>query len=258
MRVIVIGAGRGRRLMPTTADAPKCFAEVAGKRLLDWALDAFAANGLDRVCFIGGYQIDKVQSRLSAVHVPPQRRLGAQQHPGVAVLRRGPDGRAVHLLLQRRAVHAGRHRAAGGVAGRHGAGRRHRLARALRAADRSSARRRRKGDRRERPRDAHPPPDSRTARRTASTSAWPSSRPPAPLGCASTTTVRQAEFAGQPWREARSLRKGVQDPAVSGHDRSRASGSRTSTRRAATSKSIRSRISSTLAQHWTHQAPQER
>jgi choline kinase len=61
MRVIVIAAGRGRRLMPTTADAPKCFAEVAGKRLLNWALEAFAANGLARVCFIGGYQIDKVR-----------------------------------------------------------------------------------------------------------------------------------------------------------------------------------------------------
>lgn len=61
MRVIVIGAGRGRRLMPTTADAPKCFAEIAGRRLLDWALDAFSANGLDRICFIGGYQIGKVQ-----------------------------------------------------------------------------------------------------------------------------------------------------------------------------------------------------
>ena len=61
MRVIVIGAGRGRRLMPTTADAPKCFAEVAGKRLLDWAVEAFRANGLDRVCFIGGYQIEKVK-----------------------------------------------------------------------------------------------------------------------------------------------------------------------------------------------------
>jgi choline kinase len=47
--------------MPTTADAPKCYAEVAGKRLLDWALAAFSANGLDRVCFIGGYQIDKVR-----------------------------------------------------------------------------------------------------------------------------------------------------------------------------------------------------
>ena len=61
MRVIVIAAGRGRRLMPTTADAPKCYAEVAGKRLLDWALEAFRANGLDRICFIGGYQIDKVR-----------------------------------------------------------------------------------------------------------------------------------------------------------------------------------------------------
>ena len=62
MRVIVIGAGRGRRLMPTTADAPKCFAEVAGKRLIDWAVEAFYANDLKDVCFIGGYQIDKVRA----------------------------------------------------------------------------------------------------------------------------------------------------------------------------------------------------
>ena len=62
MRVIVIGAGRGRRLMPTTADAPKCFAEVAGKRLIDWAVEAFSTSGLSDVCFIGGYQIDKVRA----------------------------------------------------------------------------------------------------------------------------------------------------------------------------------------------------
>ena len=61
MRVIVIGAGRGKRLMPTTADVPKCFAEVAGHRLLDWALAAFSAHGLERVCFIGGYCIEKVK-----------------------------------------------------------------------------------------------------------------------------------------------------------------------------------------------------
>ena len=62
MRVIVIGAGRGRRLMPTTADAPKCFAEVAGKRLIDWAVEAFSASGLKDICFIGGYQIDKLRA----------------------------------------------------------------------------------------------------------------------------------------------------------------------------------------------------
>lgn len=63
MRIIVIGAGRGSRLMPTTADAPKCFAEVSGKSLLDWGLDAFRANGFDRIAFIGGYQIEKVRTR---------------------------------------------------------------------------------------------------------------------------------------------------------------------------------------------------
>jgi choline kinase len=61
MRAIIIGAGRGRRLMPTTADTPKCYAEVAGRRMLDWALDAFRRNGIADVAFIGGYRIDIVR-----------------------------------------------------------------------------------------------------------------------------------------------------------------------------------------------------
>jgi len=47
--------------MPTTADTPKCFAEVNGRRLLDWAISAFAGVGFKDICFIGGYQIDKVK-----------------------------------------------------------------------------------------------------------------------------------------------------------------------------------------------------
>jgi L-glutamine-phosphate cytidylyltransferase len=61
MQAIIIGAGRGQRLMPTTADTPKCFAEVAGRRILDWALAAFRESGIDRICFIGGYQIERVR-----------------------------------------------------------------------------------------------------------------------------------------------------------------------------------------------------
>lgn len=61
MKAIIIGAGRGRRLMPTTAETPKCFAEVQGRRLIDWAVSAFAGAGLSEICFIGGYQIDKVR-----------------------------------------------------------------------------------------------------------------------------------------------------------------------------------------------------
>ncbi|MBI4556261.1 MAG: NTP transferase domain-containing protein [Candidatus Hydrogenedentes bacterium] len=62
MKAIIIGAGRGERLMPHTADAPKCFAEVAGRRILDWGLEALAAGGLTEVVFIGGYQMDRIRA----------------------------------------------------------------------------------------------------------------------------------------------------------------------------------------------------
>lgn len=61
MRAIIIGAGRGSRLMPTTADTPKCFAEVGGRRLLDWTLDAFRQNDINDIVFIGGYRIECVR-----------------------------------------------------------------------------------------------------------------------------------------------------------------------------------------------------
>jgi choline kinase len=62
MRAIIIAAGRGRRLMPTTADAPKCYAEINGHRMLDWALKSFSEADICNICFIGGYQIDKVRA----------------------------------------------------------------------------------------------------------------------------------------------------------------------------------------------------
>ena len=55
MNVILIGAGRGNRLMPFTASQPKSFTPIAGKRILDWTMVAFRENGLDRFVFIGGY-----------------------------------------------------------------------------------------------------------------------------------------------------------------------------------------------------------
>lgn len=61
MRVIIIGAGRGSRLMPTTEDSPKCFAEVGDRRILDWTLDAFRSSGVDDICFVGGYCMDTVE-----------------------------------------------------------------------------------------------------------------------------------------------------------------------------------------------------
>lgn len=62
MKAIIIGAGRGVRLMPTTEGEPKCFVRVGGKRILDWSIEALRAAGIDRIVFIGGYRIEKVRS----------------------------------------------------------------------------------------------------------------------------------------------------------------------------------------------------
>lgn len=61
MKAIIIGAGRGRRLMPLTEDDPKCFAPIAGRRIIDWDLDSLRGGGLDEIVFIGGWQIDKIR-----------------------------------------------------------------------------------------------------------------------------------------------------------------------------------------------------
>ena len=48
--------------MPATDGTPKCFVRVQGKRILDWGLEALALAGIRDICFIGGYQIDKVRA----------------------------------------------------------------------------------------------------------------------------------------------------------------------------------------------------
>ena len=47
--------------MPTTENAPKCFAEIRGKRILDWTVEALAGGGVSEFCFIGGYRMEAVE-----------------------------------------------------------------------------------------------------------------------------------------------------------------------------------------------------
>jgi choline kinase len=63
MKVLIIGAGRGRRLQPFTDDRPKCQVPIAGRPILDWILDAFRGVGLEDFVFIGGYRMDYIRQR---------------------------------------------------------------------------------------------------------------------------------------------------------------------------------------------------
>ena len=108
MRAIIIGAGRGSRLMPTTENAPKCFAEIQGKRILDWTVEALKGGGCTEICFIGGYRIEAVQ-RDYPDFVFRENRDWANNNILVSLMcAEDLMDRAVRHLLLRHPVHARR------------------------------------------------------------------------------------------------------------------------------------------------------
>ncbi len=65
MRAIILSAGQGSRLLPLTADRPKCLIEFSGRTLLDWQLDMLAANGVDHVTVVLGFRDDQVEAAIA-------------------------------------------------------------------------------------------------------------------------------------------------------------------------------------------------
>ena len=59
-KVIIVAAGRGRRLGSETEDIPKCMVRVAGRAILHWQLRAFAAAGLSDIVVVRGYLGDRI------------------------------------------------------------------------------------------------------------------------------------------------------------------------------------------------------
>jgi histidinol-phosphate/aromatic aminotransferase/cobyric acid decarboxylase-like protein/NDP-sugar pyrophosphorylase family protein len=53
-RAVILAAGKGMRLLPLTADLPKCLVKVDGKPLLMRALDALASQGVDEAVIVIG------------------------------------------------------------------------------------------------------------------------------------------------------------------------------------------------------------
>lgn len=59
-KAILLSAGKGSRLLPLTADRPKCLIELSGRSLLEWQLDSLAAAGVDDVVVVTGFRDDLV------------------------------------------------------------------------------------------------------------------------------------------------------------------------------------------------------
>ncbi len=65
MKAIILSAGQGSRLGHLTDDRPKCLIEFAGRSLLDWQLDALAANGIDEAVVVTGFRDDQIKAVLA-------------------------------------------------------------------------------------------------------------------------------------------------------------------------------------------------
>ena len=64
MKALFLSAGRGRRLWPFTADAPKCLLPVGGGDILLYQLENLRAAGIDRAVLVCGHGLHRVRQRL--------------------------------------------------------------------------------------------------------------------------------------------------------------------------------------------------
>lgn len=62
---IILAAGRGSRLGPRTSDRPKCLVEVAGRPIVDYALNALKAVGVAEVVIVVGYRGQQVRDHVT-------------------------------------------------------------------------------------------------------------------------------------------------------------------------------------------------
>jgi len=61
-KAIILSAGKGSRLLPLTEDRPKCLIAFSGRSLLEWQLDALAANGITDMVVVTGFRDDLVDA----------------------------------------------------------------------------------------------------------------------------------------------------------------------------------------------------
>ena len=69
-RAIILSAGQGSRLLPLTADLPKCLLRLSGKTLIAWQIDALFANGVEEIHVVTGFQADLVEQELARLARP--------------------------------------------------------------------------------------------------------------------------------------------------------------------------------------------
>lgn len=63
-KVIILSAGQGSRLLPLTAERPKCLIDFSDKSLIRWQIEMLAAGGVSEFHVVTGFMTDMVETEL--------------------------------------------------------------------------------------------------------------------------------------------------------------------------------------------------
>jgi choline kinase len=79
MQAVILSAGQGRRLLPLTAERPKCLIDLGEKTLLQWQLDALLGAGIGPITVVTGYAGTAVEAVIARHYA--DRPVRAQFNP---------------------------------------------------------------------------------------------------------------------------------------------------------------------------------
>jgi len=67
---ILLSAGQGSRMLPLTAEQPKCLIDFSGRTLIEWQIEMLARGGVKRIDVVTGFMTDMVDEVLSRINDP--------------------------------------------------------------------------------------------------------------------------------------------------------------------------------------------
>ncbi|WFL77177.1 phosphocholine cytidylyltransferase family protein [Altererythrobacter arenosus] len=67
---ILLSAGQGSRLLPLTAERPKCLIDFSGKTLIEWQIEMLARGGVKRIDIVTGFMTDMVEEMVTRIDDP--------------------------------------------------------------------------------------------------------------------------------------------------------------------------------------------
>jgi choline kinase len=67
MRAVILSAGQGSRLLPLTADRPKCLLPLRSRTLLQWQVETLAACGVRDIAVVVGFRAAMVEEHLASL-----------------------------------------------------------------------------------------------------------------------------------------------------------------------------------------------